>query len=124
MTSAPTINHPSYHADYQALREQFSLSSPAWLNDLRAAAWDSFDTKGFPTARRGNEPWKYTNVRPIAQGQFGPPALSQSLPPASQPFSNFPESWLNLVFVDGRPVSTPQLANGVSRYAGPIPRLR
>ena len=114
MSTAPAINHPSYHADYQALREQLAPGCPAWLNDLRAAAWDSFDTKGFPTARRGNEPWKYTNVRPIAQGQFGAPALSQSLPPASQPFNDFPESWLNLVFVDGRPVSTPQLANGVA----------
>ena len=48
MSTAPTINHPSYHGDYLALRERLAASSPAWLNDLRAAAWESFDGKGFP----------------------------------------------------------------------------
>ena len=112
MSTAPTINHPSYFADYQALREQLSPSSPAWLNDLRAAAWERFDTSGFPTARRGNEPWKYTNVRPIAQGQFSAAGSRRGGPvdlligadgrPNVGDFLN--NSWAKLIFLDGQPL--------------------
>ena len=116
MSAAPTINHPSYYSDYLALREQLAPDSPAWLNDLRAAAWDSFDSKGFPTARRGNEPWKYTNVRPIAQGQFsvasargnGPVDLlvgADSNPNFGDFFKN---SWTKLILLDGQPLMEPQ----------------
>ncbi len=112
MSTAPTINHPSYHNDYLALREQLSGSGPAWLNDLRAAAWDSFDTRGFPTARRGNEPWKYTNVRPIAQGQFsapgsrddGPTLLMIGADGAPNAGDFLKNDWTKLVFLDGQPL--------------------
>lgn len=120
MSTAPTINHPSYHADYLALREQLAADSPAWLNDLRAAAWESFDVKGFPTARRGNEPWKYTNVRPIARGVFGIPAPAPDTQPKGLSFGDFPETWLNLVFVDGRPVSVPPSGNGMAGPLAPV----
>ena len=119
MSTAPAINHPSYYADYQALREQLSANSPAWLNDLRAAAWDSFDGKGFPTARRGNEPWKYTNVRPIAQGRFDASASGQDpvellLAAGNRlPSTGFEPEWLNLMFVDGKPVVTPETRPGI-----------
>ena len=116
MSTAPTINHPSYYADYQQLREQLSGNSPAWLNDLRAAAWERFDSSGFPTARRGNEPWKYTNVRPIAQGQFstaksrgnGPVDLligADGSPSVGDILNN---SWAKLVFLDGQPLMRPR----------------
>ena len=119
MSTAPTINHPSYYADYEALREQLSANSPAWLNDLRTAAWESFDSKGFPTARRGNEPWKYTNVRPIAQSRFGASAGDQDpvelvLAAGNRlPATGFEPEWLNLVFVDGKPVVTPETRPGI-----------
>ena len=112
MSTAPAINHPSYHADYQALRDQLSPGSPAWLNDLRAAAWDSFDARGFPTARRGNEPWKYTNVRPIARGQFsvprspgdGPALLLVGADGAPNVGDFLKNDWTRLVFLDGQPL--------------------
>ena len=111
MSTAPTINHPSYHSDYLALREQLAPNSPAWLNDLRAAAWESFDSKGFPTARRGNEPWKYTNVRPIAQGRFsaaepggdGPTLLLIGADGAPNVGDFLKNDWTKLVFLDGQP---------------------
>ena len=112
MSTAPTINHPSYYADYQALREQLSPGSPPWLNDLRAAAWEKFDASGFPTARRGNEPWKYTNVRPIAQGRFSAGDIGRDGPvdlligadgrPNVGDFLN--NAWTKLIFLDGRPL--------------------
>ena len=119
MSTAPTINHPSYHSDYLALRELLAPNSPAWLNDLRAAAWDSFDSKGFPTARRGNEPWKYTNVRPIAQGRFDSPARGKDpmelllAAGNSVPSTGFEPEWLSLIFVDGKPVVTPETRPGI-----------
>ena len=128
MTNAPTINHPSYHADYLALREQLSPGSPAWLNDLRAAAWERFDSSGFPTARRGNEPWKYTNVRPIAQGQFSTAGLRRDGPvdlligadgrPNVGDFLN--NSWTKLVFPGWATVNrgATRYTNGVHRPPG------
>ena len=101
MSTAPTINHPSYYNDYLALRERLAAKSPAWLNDLRAAAWERFDSGGFPTARRGNEPWKYTNVASIARAEFplvahdpyvNHPSRTVSLP------EGFPASWGSYLF--------------------------
>ena len=69
MTSA-TIRHPQYYADYGELNAVTAASAPGWLAGLRAAAWERFNETGFPTARRGNERWKYTNVSPIARREF------------------------------------------------------
>ena len=111
MSTAPTINHPTYYDEYVALRDRLAADSPVWLNDLRAAAWDSFDARGFPTARRGNEPWKYTNVRPIAQGRFSASTAGGNGPEdlligddVISLFGRFPDSWVKMVFVDGRPL--------------------
>ena len=67
--STQTVRHQRYYDDYIALRQQ-ALGGPAWLEELRASAWERFNALGFPTARRGNERWKYTNVAPIARGSF------------------------------------------------------
>ncbi len=115
-------NHPAYYSAYLALREQRAVADPAWLNDLRAAAWERFDCQGFPIARRGNERWKYTNVRPIAQTEFGPSAAPLDGPPdltgtadERLPYRTFPDAWLNLVFVDGHPVSLGQRRDGTGK---------
>ena len=107
MTQAPAINHPAYYADYLALREQ--TAGPDWLNARRAAAWQRFDAAGFPTARRGNEPWKYTSVAPIARAQFVNPLVEPGYSHPGEPQSGdfdlpaaLPTAGYNLVFVDGR----------------------
>ena len=69
-----TIRHPQYHQDHLALAA--ASTGPAWLNDLRAAGWERFNEIGFPTARRGNERWKYTAVAPIARVNFAYPFLT------------------------------------------------
>ena len=68
--STQTIRHPRYYEDYLALRRQQTGDGPAWLDELRSAGWERFDSLGFPTARRGNERWKYTSVAPIARVDF------------------------------------------------------
>ena len=70
MTASATIRHPQYYADFEELGELTAASAPGWLAGLRAAAWERFNETGFPTARRGNERWKYTNVSPIARREF------------------------------------------------------
>ena len=72
--STQTIRHPHYHEDHQALAA--ASPGPAWLADLRAAGWERFNEIGFPTARRGNERWKYTAVAPIARVNFTYPFIN------------------------------------------------
>ena len=63
-----TISNHRYHEDHIALAA--ASPGPAWLQDLRAAGWERFSELGFPTARRGNERWKYTAVAPISRVNF------------------------------------------------------
>ncbi len=66
-----TISNHRYEEDHLALAA--ASPGPAWLADLRAAGWQRFSELGFPTARRGNERWKYTAVAPIARVGFAYP---------------------------------------------------
>ncbi len=112
----------TYSAAIDALRRSRSRSAPPWLADLADHAWARFTQLGLPTARRGNEKWKYTNVAPIARAAFG---YAWDLDPDEDPdagrlrhFGLLDESWTNLVFVDGRYSrslsSYPQSARGIT----------
>ena len=70
-----TIRHPQYHQDHLALAA--AITVPAWLADLRVAGWERFNEIGFPTARRGNERWKYTSVLPISRVNFSYPFVGE-----------------------------------------------
>ena len=72
MTTRTVTNH-RYHEDHLALAA--ASQGPAWLADLRAAGWQRFSEIGFPTARRGNERWKYTAVAPISRIGFAYPYI-------------------------------------------------
>ena len=104
MTRAPA-KYAHYLADFMALTQGPGAGAPPWLHDIRDNAWSRFNATGFPTARRGNERWKYTNVGPIARMDFGFPLSpapangSKSLAPAYQ--LDGPVVY-DLVFVDGR----------------------
>ena len=43
---------------------------PHWLQEIRNTGMQDFLSVGFPTARKGNEKWKYTNISPIAEIDF------------------------------------------------------
>lgn len=128
MTQTPTVNHPAYYADYLA-RQQQTAAGPAWLNDLRAAAWQRFDAAGFPTARRGNEPWKYTSVAPIARAQFTPSFAAPAAFPNAEltggdlplPAAALPAAWHSLLFSDGSPQPAPAAANNPARPPAAAP---
>lgn len=105
--------YEKYQADYQTLT-QSQGDQPKWIRDLREKAMSRFNEIGMPTARRGNEAWKYTNVRPIAESEFGLSSASTHLDVSVDDIKKtapWNENWITLVFVDGKPV--PALSNGL-----------
>lgn len=103
MTQAP-VKYDRYLRDFEASARECHGSQPAWLSSLRGEAIAHFQRVGLPTARRGNEPWKYTNVAPIADVGFAfglPPArtLNAQQIAAVAPWCTV---WKELVFVNGR----------------------
>ena len=91
--------------EYDRYAEQYAnmdVSGPEWLRGLRKNGFDNFMRLGFPTARKGNEAWKYTNVAPVARARFSEPAV-QAAPPQATLRQALPwaEDWNTLVFVNG-----------------------
>ena len=104
MTSAPA-KYAHYLADFQSLSQGPGAGAPSWLRNIRDNAWSRFSETGFPTARRGNERWKYTNVAPIAKVDFGFPLVPSSTngSKASALSYQMPgPAFYDLVFIDGR----------------------
>jgi len=103
MTSAPA-KHAHYLADFQSLVQGSGTDAPAWLRDLRENAWSKFNDTGFPTARRGNERWKYTNVGPIAKIDFslaGQPTSTNGSKALVPDYKVAGTAVFDLVYVDG-----------------------
>src|SRR5436309_15439515 len=101
MTQALETAYGRYLADFQTVERDVRAQQPGWLDELREAAFEHFREAGLPTARRGNEPWKYTNVGPIANSEFAygaapAPGLDASSLAAVAPWCTV---WLDLVFV-------------------------
>ena len=103
MTQALT-SYDRYRADFRAFEDSLPGNGPAWLDELRKQGITSFDRLGFPTATRGNERWKYSNVTPIAKATFeypfevGTNGVSATDIKDLAPWN---EDWARLVFVDG-----------------------
>lgn len=81
--------------------------------DLREAGITRFAEVGMPTARKGNERWKYTNVAPIARAEFAYAGESLAVDSSVtretiQAVAPWSDDWHTLVFVNGR------LANDLS----------
>lgn len=98
MTQTLTEND-RYVSDFEAFAASPEAEAPEWLRKLRKRAISRFREVGLPTARKGNEPWKYTNVAPIVEQRFAHAAGSLASVPANVPTD---EAWRTLVFVDGR----------------------
>ncbi len=102
MTQA-IATYDRYLADFEALQDS-RRGDPGWLRSLRAAAMERFQELRFPTSRKGNEPWKYTNVAPIAEREFAP-APSPSPQPTAEALemvAPWCTVWRELVFLNGR----------------------
>ena len=110
-------------SDFQALQRSSEEGGLTWIRDIRENAWSSFSDLGFPTARRGNEKWKYTSVRSVAYADFSHPL---DLDPDTgtgaadlKKVAPWNDGWMNLIFVDGRfstvLSSAPEATNGANR---------
>ena len=110
-TMTQTLDTYTRYADQYA---SLPSAGPAWLNTLRQKGYDNFARLGFPTARKGNEAWKYTNVAPVARTEFSLPSQS-SAPGIDEIRSAAPwvDDWNTLVFVNG------QFDNGLSHVHEP-----
>ena len=112
-----------YQADYQTVREYRVANRPAWLAELGDQAWSKFTELGFPTARRGNERWKYTNVAPIAKASFGlcgDTIAELGHEPDVLLKAPWDDQWSNLVFVNGRFSKPLSNINGLSAGNGDV----
>ena len=103
-TSMTTIadTYPHYARAFQS-QDGNGLQS---LRESRQRGWDAFLRLGLPTARRGNEPWKYTNVAPIARETFGfsgelTTAQAGITPQTLRDTVPWQDHWQTLVVVDG-----------------------
>lgn len=110
MTTLAVPEAAPYLRAFESLEQDGYAQHPHWLQSLRRDAMDAFTTLGFPTARRGNEEWKYTDVRPIARAGFSLSTISTDPNPeiASHIDSLTDPAWHRLVFLDGQFV--PQLS--------------
>ncbi len=70
MIQAEETHIENYLSAFKTFEQVESSTSSNWIMNLRRNAIEQFKSSGFPTARRGNEEWKYTDVRPIAKGSF------------------------------------------------------
>ena len=109
---------PNYVEAYAA---QVGSAVPA-IQELRERGWEAFNRLGLPTARRGNEPWKYTNAGPIARVNFshGDLASSADAEPTQadvRAVAPWQSDWRNLVVVDGA------FAPGLSTVNGDRPGI-
>jgi Fe-S cluster assembly protein SufD len=112
--------YEKYTSDYRILQKRQDTNGPAWLHDIRERGMNSFSGLGLPTARRGNEKWKYTNVGPIASATFSYPidtSIDEATLAEIRRIAPIFAGSTSLVFVNGslsESLSTlPDVANGV-----------
>ena len=110
MTQAPSKQIDHYRKAYDSSISKSPESQPSWLSDIREQAINTFGNLGLPIERRGNEEWKYTDVRPISRIDFEMASQSGQKDKNILADSPFGESdWPSIVFLDG--IYNPNLSN-------------
>ncbi len=115
----PLAKGGRYISDFDTFQKGLAPRKPAWVHRIRQRALARFTDLGFPTARRGNEKWKYTSVVPIANTDFQYP-LHRDRPEVGasdlRALAPWGRSWTRLVFLNGR--YSPALSTPPSRVTG------
>lgn len=110
MTTAAPIRTPSstiehYAREFETVKKSQGDNSSSWLDSLRETAWNEFARLGFPTTRRGNELWKYTDLGRLDSEAFTRVAtesigdISGETIRKNAPWS---DEWHTAVIVDGK----------------------
>lgn len=99
-----TLASPPAAVDkFQSAREKAAqFDRPEWFTAKQEKAWKIFSELGIPVARRGNELWKYTNLRPIADAEFSYGQTSEVTADAIQGAAPWDDDWNTLVVIDGQ----------------------
>jgi len=110
----------SFGEDFATQQDRATAGTPAWLQRLRANAWQRFEEVGFPSVK--DEEWKYTNVAAIAKADFKLGGLSESSSGGARPEElaslGSPEtSDSQLVFVNGKLRSDLSSVSGLTQEA-------
>jgi len=94
---------PAAVEKFQSARERAAqFERPEWFAAKQEQAWRIFSELGIPVARRGNELWKYTNLRPLAETDFTYGQTSQVSSEAVQSAAPWNDDWNTIVVVDGQ----------------------
>ena len=104
MTQQTIALERKYVEAWNAAIASASSDIPAELHALRQSAIAKFEEVGFPTARRGNEAWKYTDIGPIARAAFDDLAPAPPVRVATEALDQHimgGSVWNRMVFVDG-----------------------
>ena len=102
--SGNSVAHDQYRLDFKELDGRLVPDSPSWLSENRQIAFSEFENLGFPTTKRANERWKYTNVAPLARTGFRyrfEPNEDVVTIRSIRELLPWHEDWTRLVFVDG-----------------------
>jgi Fe-S cluster assembly protein SufD len=102
MTQAPA-KYDRYVSDFEKHSDELA-GQPAWLREMREKAIAHFREIGLPTTRKGNEPWKYTNIAPIAGTDYVYGVAPLREPTVEELAASAPwcTVWHEAVFVNGR----------------------
>lgn len=103
MTQPLSTQESVYLESFEAFQRDNCSGDPPWMQSLRNKAISQFKDLGFPTQRRGNEEWKYTDIRPIARIPFRLPTNPRSKASKTS-LRQFPFDMTQknrLVFLDG-----------------------
>ena len=99
-----TSKYARYLNQHSEFSDWLSTVDNSLDNSLRTNAINEFRESGFPTALRGNEAWKFTNVNPIANHDFdfdfkqNNTGLSSKMISEVSPYS---DEWNTITLVNG-----------------------
>ena len=103
-TSSIINKYARYLNQHNEFSDWLSVSDNSMDNSLRINAINEFQKIGFPTALRGNEAWKFTNVNPIANQDFDFDFKGQNTELNSKMISEagpYSDQWNTITLVNG-----------------------
>lgn len=112
MTATKTEDHFAH--TYTALRKSLP-DEPGWVSELRDEGFENFKALGLPTVK--HEEWRWTNVKPIAQGEYEPAPKTEISEDDLAPYLVEGADEIRLVFVNGhfdeKLSKTPRIPEGL-----------